>query len=129
MEHQLRETTKHFEEKIAGAFCQQKRLADEKLRAVACKAMAHTARDVVGDEQQRRGEQLRGQLRRRRRELRQSVAGYLRKARQLLEVVGSDEKVQREAQDNDYGSYLSYSSYIIILYVHICSYTVIYMFI
>ena len=88
-----------WEEKIASAFCQQKRLADEKLRAVACKAMASTALDVVADAEQRRGAQLRQQLRRRRRELRRSVASYVRKQREALSYRG--EEVSREVQEGE----------------------------
>ncbi|CAK9075039.1 unnamed protein product [Durusdinium trenchii] len=90
LENQLKENTKHFEEKIAGAFCQQKRLADEKLRAVACKACAHTARDVVEDEDLRRAAELSAQLRRRRRDLRRSFGRYLRQERLRLEALSGD---------------------------------------
>ncbi|CAL1144549.1 unnamed protein product [Cladocopium goreaui] len=101
LENQLRENTKHFEEKIANAFCQQKRLADEKLRAVACKACAHTARDVVVDEEQRRSSELGAQLRRRRRELRRTLGRYLRKERLRLESLATaeGEGVEKAWQD------------------------------
>ncbi|CAJ1406208.1 unnamed protein product [Effrenium voratum] len=106
LENQLRDTTKHFEEKIAGSFCQQRRLADEKLRAVACKACAHTAKDLVADEERRRCEELSSQLRRRRSDLRRTFGSYVRKERLRLEAIGGlddaaakVEKAWQELQD------------------------------
>jgi len=91
LEQRLRESKQHFEEKIAGSFCQQRRLADEKLRAVACKACAHTARDVVSEEEKRRSEEHAMQLRRRRAELRRTCAAYVRKERSRVEAIANVE--------------------------------------
>lgn len=93
---QLREATHHFEEKIAGSFCRQKYLADEKLRVVACKACAHTALDVVRNEERRRGAEVAAQLRRRRAELRRTCAAYLRQER--LRMEGAAELQSLEAK-------------------------------
>ncbi|CAE7236794.1 hcpC, partial [Symbiodinium sp. CCMP2592] len=98
LENQLRDTTKHFEEKIAGSFCLQRQLADEKLRAVACKACAHTARDIVSGEELRRSEELATQLRRRRLDLRRTCASYVRQERLRMEAIAGMESSRQAAK-------------------------------
>eukprot|EP00401_Gymnodinium_catenatum_P002948 CAMPEP_0117463438 /NCGR_PEP_ID=MMETSP0784-20121206/3576_1 /TAXON_ID=39447 /ORGANISM="" /LENGTH=935 /DNA_ID=CAMNT_0005257247 /DNA_START=114 /DNA_END=2919 /DNA_ORIENTATION=+ len=102
---QLRETTNNFREKIAGSFCQQKRLADEKLRAVACKECAHTALDVIRGEERRRCADLAAQRRRRCAELRRTCAAYVHQERLRLEAAvecaTAKPKVKRQASASD----------------------------
>eukprot|EP00439_Symbiodinium_sp_Y106_P015365 s1700_g2.t1 len=101
LENQLRDTTKHFEDKIAGSFCLQRQLADEKLRAVACKACAHTARDIVSGEddfEHRRSEELATQLRRRRLDLRRTCASYVRQERLRIEAIAGMESSRQAAK-------------------------------
>eukprot|EP00929_Paragymnodinium_shiwhaense_P049561 TRINITY_DN24996_c0_g1_i1.p1 TRINITY_DN24996_c0_g1~~TRINITY_DN24996_c0_g1_i1.p1 ORF type:complete len:897 (+),score=262.34 TRINITY_DN24996_c0_g1_i1:67-2757(+) len=83
---QMRDATNGFKDKIAASFCQQKRLADEKLHAVACKECAHTALDIVRNETKRRKHALGIETRRRRAELRRTSAAYVHQERLRLEA-------------------------------------------
>lgn len=82
----VRDTKNLYEEQIAGCFCRQKRLTDEKLRAATCKECAHTALDVIRNEDRRRMEDVQVQLRRRRAELRRISIAYIRQERSRIEA-------------------------------------------
>lgn len=86
LESKLKEQRNHFDDMIAGSFCRQKRLADEKLRAVTCKECAHTALDVVRREEHRHMQELQVQLRKRRGDLRRACAAYLHEERLCVEA-------------------------------------------
>jgi len=85
--------------KIAGSFTKQKRLADEKLRAVACKECAHTALDVVRSEERRQHQELKIQLRRHRAELTRACATYLHHER--LRLVAATECLETTHSQGD----------------------------
>lgn len=87
LDGQLRDATHHYEGLIIGSFNKQKQLADEKLRAVACKACAHTGVDIVSSEERRRKTEIGVQLRRRRAELRRTCAAYLHQERLRMEAI------------------------------------------
>lgn len=80
------EQKNYYEEMIASSFCRQKRLADEKLRAVTCKESAHSVLDVVRREDHRRLEELAVQLRKRRGDLRRACSTYLHEERLVMEA-------------------------------------------
>merc|ERR1712107_938815 len=103
---QLRDVTNRFEERIASSFCRQKRAADEKINAVACKECAHTAIDVIRNEELRRSEELSKQLGKLRTELHHCCAAYLRQERSRMVAAsemcgGSSQSSQNEGADND----------------------------
>lgn len=83
---QLRDTRTHYEEKIAMSLQQQRRLAEEKTRAVVCKECAHTVSDVVQAEEKRRLAELAAQLRGRRAQLGRACGAYVREERLRIEA-------------------------------------------
>jgi len=88
LREQLQTTTAHYEKMIASAIQEQQSLADEKLRAVAYKECAHMALDVVRAYVGSRGVELAEQLRRRRAELKRTLAQYLKVERLRIEAAG-----------------------------------------
>lgn len=91
-ERQLREqmagTSAHFEAKISHVYRETQALADEKLRAVTYKECAHMALDVARCDATRRGFELTTQLRKRRAELRKTLAAYVQAERLRLDSIG-----------------------------------------
>lgn len=82
----LRNTTNHYEDKIAKSLQQQQQYANEKTRAILCKECAHIVSDIVNNEEERRGLEVAAQLRRRRTELRGACAAYVSEERMRIET-------------------------------------------
>lgn len=83
---QFRETTGLFEDRIAGRFCDQRYLADEKLAAVSMKACAFQALDVIHDQERTRSKELSTQLRQKRSQLTRTCTLSVQQARVRLEA-------------------------------------------
>eukprot|EP00746_Dinoflagellata_sp_MGD_P127039 gnl/MRDRNA2_/MRDRNA2_61729_c0_seq1.p1 gnl/MRDRNA2_/MRDRNA2_61729_c0~~gnl/MRDRNA2_/MRDRNA2_61729_c0_seq1.p1 ORF type:complete len:732 (+),score=181.78 gnl/MRDRNA2_/MRDRNA2_61729_c0_seq1:77-2272(+) len=106
---QFRETTGLFEDRIAGRFCDQRHLADEKLAAVSMKACAYQALDVIHEQERTRSIELSNQLRQKRSQLARACTGSVQQARLRLEAAmecSRSQVLQAEgssAKDGDIG--------------------------